>query len=134
MSQHNTKENKKKFIEKFQDCGCNISKTAKAIGINRRTITRWMKEDREFAEDLQEEKEGQLDEVEDILMKKIRGFEHELSREKVDKDGNVIPYKSTLYFPPCFQSIQLKLNAYGRHRGYGMKPDDSDAGQHDNDE
>ena len=68
--------------------------------------------------------------VENILLKKARGFEHEITREKVNKDGLVTPYKSTLYFPPCFQSLQLMVVAMARHRGYGMKPDDSDAEQH----
>lgn len=125
--------NKEKFLDKYSLLG-NISKTCQAIGVSRTAYYNWVKEDEEFAEKVVNAKESLIDEVEGILMKKIRGYEHSVKREKVDKNGQVHSYNSVMYFPPCFNSMKLFLEAKARHRGYGMKLDDSDAGQHGGDE
>lgn len=113
------------FIDKHVELGGNISKTCKAVGINRGTYYQWMEKSEDFADAVALSKDALIDEIEDILMKKIRGFEHTVTAQKVDKEGNVISFQKTFYFPPCTQSIQYKLNAIARHRGYGRKPDDA---------
>ncbi len=134
MTQKTTSLNKEKTIKSYIDCKFNISKACKASKIARKTFYRWIKEDPDFAQAIEDAKESLIDDVEDILLKKIRGFEHTIKREKVDKEGNVIVYNNTFYFPPCYASLKLFLDAQARHRGFGMKPDDSDQGQNKDDE
>ena len=133
MSQkETTKKNKDHAIKAYLDARFNVSKACASININRRTFQRWIKEDPDFAQAIEDAKESLIDEVEDIMLKKIRGFEHTIKREKVDKEGNVIVYNNTFYFPPCYASLKLFLDAQARHRGFGMKQDDSDSDQNQN--
>lgn len=129
-----TKKRKEDAIEAYKVNRYNISKTCKAIGMGRTAFYDWIKTDPDFAQAIEDAKESLIDDVEDILLKKIRGFEHTIKREKVDKEGNVIVYNNTFYFPPCYASLKLFLDAQARHRGFGMKPDDSDQGQNKDDE
>lgn len=130
MAQHDTKLNKQRFVEMYPKKRCNITRTAKAIGVGRRTVSRWLKEDDDFASEVAEAKEQLIDGVEDWLIKKARGFTKQIPKQVLDKHGTPQNIQQTLYFPPCFQSIKLLLEAMARHRGYGMKLDDSDADQY----
>ncbi len=129
-----TKKRKEDAIEAYKVNRYNISKTCKSIGMGRTAFYDWIKNDPDFAQAIEDAKESLIDEVEDILLKKIRGFEHTIKREKVDKEGNVIVYNNTFYFPPCYASLKLFLDAQARHRGFGMKQDDSDSDQNKDDE
>lgn len=128
----NNKEKKSAFLEKYPELECHVKNTCKAIGIGRRTYYNWINNDEEFAQDVINERQGMLDDMESLLMKKAKGFEHTIIREKPTKDG-VTQYKSVMYFPPCFQSIISILNAQARQRGYAMKNDESDADNNSDD-
>ena len=128
----NNKEKKRTFIEKYPELECHVKNTCKAIGISRQTYYNWINNDEEFAQDVINERQGMLDDMESLLMKKAKGFEHTIIREKPTKDG-VTQYKSVMYFPPCFQSIISILNAQARQRGYAMKNDESDADNNSDD-
>ena len=67
MSQHNNNKKAKRqkiWIENYEKCSCNASKTAKIVGINRRTFQRWMKDDEEFRNQIWELEEQLIDDVE----------------------------------------------------------------------
>lgn len=129
-----TIKNKQLALKAYVKCKFNVSKTCASVPIDRSTFYDWIKTDPDFAQAIEDAKESLIDEVEDILLKKIRGFEHTIKREKVDKEGNVIVYNNTFYFPPCYASVKLFLDAQARHRGFGMKQDDSDSDQNKDDE
>lgn len=134
QSEHhiNNKEKKSAFLEKYPELECHVKNTCKAIGIGRTTYYDWINNDERFAQDVINERQGMLDDMESLLMKKAKGFEYSIMREKPTKDG-VTQYKSVMYFPPCFNSIISILNAQARERGYAMKNDESDADNNSDD-
>ncbi len=146
MAKRNTEKKKNKFIERYAELDCNISKTCIAVGIDRKTFRNWTIADKDFAQAIEDAEESVLDEVESVILKKAKGFEVETKKVVVKKittgEGRKVKVKgeektltkTTRYFPPDMQAAKLYMDAKARHRGYGMKPDDSDQGQNIDDE
>lgn len=91
-AQKDREENKEKFLEVIDLAAGNISVSCKKIGISRKTYYRWMDEDEDFRNKVNEINEALLDMAETMLMKGI-------------KDG-----KTT--------EIIFYLKTKGRERGY----------------
>ena len=136
MAQKQQHKNKKKeeFVRSYFECGCNVTLACNAMDVPRRTYYNWMRDDNEFSEKILNVQETILDELESCLLKLARGYKEELVSRTVDANGKKIMTKKEIYIQPNIQAIKLFLDAKGRHRGYGMKQDDSDAGQHDEDQ
>lgn len=99
-----TKVKKKLMIEAMRNNLCVISLAAKAVGINRKSHQRWMKDDPNYKEQIEELDEYALDFVESKHFKKIN-------------DGNS-------------KHILFHLRTKGKKRGYGesMEHTGSDGG------
>lgn len=137
MRHRYTKEDKKKFLELYKRLGCNISKTCKAFQINRSTFQRWVKKDKVFQARVEEANEAMFDKLENAMYKKAIGFTRIVTKSSVKigpKGTETTTTNTKMYFPPDVSAAKLLLDAKARHRGYGMKPDDSDADQHPDDE
>lgn len=147
MGKRNTKKNKTMFIELYRQLDCNISRTCVAVRIDRATYRAWTLSDKDFAEKVEDTEEAVLDELESTVLKKAHGFEVETKKIVVKKitSWDSKKQKSTLkgeektltkttrYYPPDMIAAKLYFDAKGRHRGYGMKPDESDQGQEETD-
>lgn len=73
---------------------------ANNIGIAESTLYEWKKNYTEISESLKKYKEISDYVVENSLYKRANGFEHTYNTQKVTKDGEVVDYKVTVYFPP----------------------------------
>lgn len=118
----------------YLQCDCNITNACKQSGVGRRTFYNWMKEDSTFLDDVVNTKESLIDDVETALLMIARGYKKELTYKTQDANGKKVMSKKEIYIQPNIQAIKLFLEAKARNRGYGMKPDDSDADQHADDE
>ena len=136
MAQKQQHKNKKKedFIKAYFENGCNVTNACKQTDVPRRTYYNWMKDDDSFSESIVNVQETILDELESCLIKLAKGYKEELVSRTQDANGKKIITRKEIYIQPNIQAIKLFLDAKGRHRGFGMKPDDSDAGQHDEDQ
>ena len=67
-----TKNDKKRFLEAFENKGCHISKTCKDIQIGRQTYYDWINDDDEFKERCNYIRESLNDDTEDALMSAIK--------------------------------------------------------------
>ncbi len=81
------------FLRIFPKKLCNISKTCTAMSINRKTFYRWKESNPEFAQEVENTREGFYDDVENIVYEKIF----------IEKDTSVLIY---------FTKTRMK------HRGY----------------
>ena len=78
---------------------------ANNIGIVPSTLYKWKKEHSEISESLKKYKEIPDYKVENSLYKRANGFEHTYKTQKVTKDGDIVDYKVTVYYPPDPTSI-----------------------------
>lgn len=62
---------KDRFIKIYNQKGCNIRKTCKALNIDRGTYYNWIEKDKEFGVKCKEQKEALIDDTEDKLMEEI---------------------------------------------------------------
>lgn len=83
---------KKAFIEAYRANMGNATKASEAVGINRRTFSRWCNSDKEFAKLCEEVKEEQIDLAESELRKLV-------------KSGNIT-------------AVIFTLKTIGKERGY----------------
>lgn len=90
--QQNREKAKKEFLEVYSQKANNIHLTCKAIGIERVTFYRWLKDDEDFREKITSLEEGDIDSAETALKRQIL-------------DGNIT-------------AIIFYLKTKGKHRGY----------------
>ena len=106
-----TIKRKQAFLEAaFQHRG-NITKSAAAAGISRRTYYQWCEDDQEFKEAFEDVKESYLDHVVDQLNVLIDGIPIK------DDKGNIVDWKRW----PDVQAILSTLRSIGKHRGYSER-------------
>lgn len=86
---------KESYIKQLHEAFGNVSKACKAVGLSRTTIYRWMQEDEEFKESVENINEYIVDTVENHLFDQI-------------KDGSTA---ATIFY----------LKTKGKHRGYVEK-------------
>lgn len=103
-----TVKKKKDFLKAAAKNRGNITKSAKAANIGRRTYYHWIDEDLEFAAQFEEVLESFLDFVIDQGMQLIAGIPIR------DKDEKVIGWK----LKPDASTIQFYLRTLGRRRGF----------------
>ena len=72
-------EHKRGFLELYAKKSCNITATAKAIGVGRTTIWLWRKEDEDFDAAIKEIEEGLVDYAESALYRAAIGSEEQPS-------------------------------------------------------
>jgi len=92
-----TEANKQAFLKAYQANLCMVAKTCKQIGISRTQYYFWLKDDEKFAQEIEEAEGGQIEFVEDALLKRI-------------KEGSD-------------SSIQFYLKTKGKKAGYGTQLD-----------
>lgn len=98
--------------------GGNIAEAAKAMNVNRRTVYRWMENDEELADGVEDVKEGMIDFSESQLMKRIKGSTvTEVTKEMIDGKLTVTK-KVTKKIQPSDQAIIFFLKTRGKSRGY----------------
>lgn len=134
MSQK-TPQRKKKFIEAYKKNGFKVGVACDFAGVTPKTVRRWVEGDKDFAEEYENADERVLDEIESAILKRALGFTYMETKNSVkeDGDGNITEKtitETTKYVIPDVNAGIRLLDAHGRHRGYGMKQDDSDADQH----
>lgn len=83
---------------------------ANNIGIVPSTLYEWKKRHSEISESLKKYKEIPDYTVENSLYKRANGFTKTYTTEKVTKDGDVVSYKKTIYYPPDTTAIIYWLN------------------------
>lgn len=69
------------------------------------TLYEWKKKYPKISESLKKHKEIPDYIVENALYKRATGFEYTYNAQKVTKDGDVVDYKVTVYYPPDPTSI-----------------------------
>lgn len=73
---------------------------ANNMGIAESTLYEWKKKYKQISETLKKNKEVPDYVVENSLYKRANGFEYTYSSQKVTRDGEVVNYEITTYFPP----------------------------------
>ncbi len=111
---------KRNFLEAYMKNNFHVGNAAKAIDIPRRTIYKWMQEDPDFKqkiEDLYELSiEIQIEEAE-VTHRRIRNGIPDLKKEKVN--GVEVMRQVGWIEKPNVGAIEFYLKTKGRHKGYG---------------
>ena len=92
MAGESKKSRQRAWIDAYKAKLFNVSKACKAVGIDRSTYYRWLENDADFAQAVQEAREERLDFIESKLMEIIA-------------EGDT-------------QAIIFALKTLGKHRGY----------------
>ncbi len=92
VRRENRDKKKEEFLELYTQKANNIHLTCKAIGVERATFYKWLKDDDEFSEKILALEEGDIDSAETALKRQIL-------------DGNIT-------------AIIFYLKTKGKHRGY----------------
>ncbi len=100
-----------KFREAMTKCRGNVSQVAKAFGVTRGTVHRWINENPEFAEVRDDTRGEFLDEV--IATARIVA----LGIPMKDANGNFAGYQ----VPPDSGMLRYLLGTLGRNDGFGEK-------------
>jgi hypothetical protein len=98
-----TEANKKAFIKAYVAHLCMVTKACETIGISRTQYYFWMRDDAEFAKAIEDAEAGQIEFVEDALLKRI-------------KEGSD-------------SSIQFYLKTKGKRAGYAPQIDITSNGE-----
>ena len=67
-----TDKAKEIFIHTFERCGCNINISCKAADITRRCFYYWLDDDKDFAEKVEDAKQGLIDFAESKLVEMMK--------------------------------------------------------------
>lgn len=106
-----TLKRKEAFLKAASMKKGNISASARAAKINRRTYNRWIKDDPEFKAAFEDVMESYLDFVIDRVTSLIEGIPIK------DDDGNIIDWKRL----PDASTAQFVLRTLGRSRGFSER-------------
>ena len=109
-----------KFLSELSE-SCNITRSARAAGLNRQTLYRKREEDLDFAQDWDRALEMGADALEDELRRRAMGFE----AEKLDKNGNIktlTQYSDVLGIFLMKGAKPEKYRERYEHTGNPMKP------------
>lgn len=98
-----TEANKQAFLKAYSANLCMVTKTCKQMGLSRTQYYYWLQDDPEFAKAIEDAEAGQIEFVEDALMKRI-------------KEGSD-------------SSIQFYLKTKGKKAGYGTQVDITSNGE-----
>lgn len=110
----NKTDNKKAaMIMALKELMGNVSKACEHVGINRTTHYDWIREDKEYATDVDHIGEATTDFVESKLLESINGAKYQV----IDKTGSI----QELRAPPNPQAQIFYLKTKGRKRGYSEK-------------
>lgn len=107
-----TEQHKKAMIQAMQNCMANVSEATKVVGIGRTTHYQWLKDDPEYAEEVENIEQASIDFVESKLFERINGVW--VDTGKVDDNDEPIIYKS----PPSDTAIIFYLKTKAKKRGY----------------
>jgi hypothetical protein len=78
---------------------------AEKLGIGKNTFYKYVKKHKDFGDSLKRGKAPVDFEVESSLLKSANGFTETHTSQKVTKDGDVVDYEITNYYPPNPTSI-----------------------------
>lgn len=98
-----------KFIEVLQSTGGNLTQTAKAFGVTRTAVYKWIDGDNDFAKAVEDSRGQLLDEC--IVMARIVA----LGIPQKDSDGKIIGWVR----PPDPSMLRYLLSTLGRFEGFG---------------
>lgn len=87
----------------------NVSKACEKFPLDRRTYYEWLKNDPQFEQDLEDMKEADIDEAEEIHRVLRRGI------PKINSKGKITGY----ILAPSRQAVEFYLLSKARSRGYG---------------
>lgn len=107
---------KKRFLDVLKKSRGIISSACESVDMSRQTYYNWLKEDPEFAEQVDEVQESMIDFVESKLMQKINGI------TMLGKPGESEDEEDPTYtLPPSDTAIIFFLKTKGKKRGYVEK-------------
>lgn len=108
----------------------NVSKACGLAKCGRTQHYDWIKEDKKYAEKVYDIDEADIDEVEDLLKRRGKGFKY-IERKKTYKDGKLIHTEETeKTLAPSVDALKARLAAKGRKRGYGKYEIDHNISTH----
>lgn len=111
-----------KLVEMYAFEGMLEKDIAKKLGVSHESFNQYKKKFPEFLEALTRGKAPVDFEVDMALLKRAKGFEHTYKSQRVTKDGQVIEYEITQYYPPDTQAIQF-WNTNRRNDKWKRNPD-----------
>lgn len=88
------------LLEGWARDGLTDEQIAHNCGISRNTLYVWQNKHQDIRDALKKGKEVIDYEIENQLIKNIKGFEHTYLTEKVTKDGDVVSVMETVYVKP----------------------------------
>ena len=97
----------------------NKSKIADALGVNRVTVIRMLKDDPRLMEEFQQELDRRIDTVEDSLYILASGIPKMV--DKSLEDGSIQSVQEGWVVPPDPKAMKMMLDAKARDRGYGKQ-------------
>lgn len=121
-----TEANKKAFIQAYQANLCMVAKTCKQIGISRTQYYFWLQDDEEFAKAIEGAEAGQIEFVEDALLKRIKeGSDSSIQfylKTKGKKAGyatqvDITSNGETLAIPNIIQLVEIKKEDSDENKG-----------------
>ena len=112
--------------------GLNDIQIAEKLGIGKNAFYKYIKKYKDFRDALRKGKAPVDIVVENSLLKRANGFEHSIDQQKVLRDGTIINYRKTSYYPPDPKCIEMWLS--NRKRNKWRKNPDLHEKEDDNDE
>lgn len=121
------------FKKVISDCGGNLSKAATVFGVSRSTITKWTKEDKEFASIVKDERMRLFDDC--VVTARTVAMGVPAYEDVYDENGEVVldkngkPKKRFAGWVerPDGQMLRYMMSTLGRTEGFGESPvDESD--------
>ena len=98
------------LLEGWARDGLTDEQIAHNCGIARSTLNEWKKKYQNISDTLKKNKEIVDIEVENSLYKRANGFTETFKKQKVTKDGDIVDYEETVYYPPDTTAIIYWLN------------------------
>lgn len=129
---HNEEKVKKEFLHSFKINAANISVTCTKVNISRTTYYKWMREDEDFANDIEDIRESLIDFAESKLFGLIKGakqtntftdddYERVWNAQKETYEFVLVRRKkkeSVINNPPDTAAVIFFLKTKGKQRGY----------------
>lgn len=114
---------KRYFVDAYINNDFHVGKACKAIGVPRRTIYRWMKDDPDFKQQVEDcyelSNEIKIEEAESAHRVLRRGIPKIITKKI---DGKEVAMQEGWIERPDRAACEFFLRTIGRHKGYGEQP------------
>lgn len=122
---------KNRMIKALTATEGHVSKACKLAKCGRTQHYEWLKEDAKYNQKVEDINEADIDETEELLKRRGKGFKYKEIKEIRDSKGKLIKKIVTeKTMAPSVDALKVRLAAKGKKRGYGSKQIDHKISEH----